>query len=68
MNIDKGKIQLCMARKEMDRRELSECSGLAVPTIGTIMRRGRCSTKTVGKLARALGVDVEEIVEGRNDQ
>jgi len=38
-------------------------AGLAIQTIATIMRKGKCKPITLGKIARALDVPPESLVD-----
>lgn len=63
MKIDTSKVLLILAEREMNRTELAECSGLSRQNISTILTRGTCELKTVGKIAKGLGVSVAEIMK-----
>lgn len=63
MKISKSKIEIAMARAELNRNDLSKKSGLPIPTICNVYSRGTCKPATAGKIASALGVDVTEIIE-----
>ena len=61
MKLDKRKIDLYRARKCMTTEELAETAKVSQTTI----RKGykeKISVNTVGKIAKALGVDVKEII------
>ena len=63
MNINSQKIEIMLANNCMTKAALAEKAGISRQSISTILRRGTCSTPNAGKLARALGVDVEELSE-----
>lgn len=63
MKISKSKLEIAMARAELNRNDLSKKSGLPIPTICNVYSRGTCKPATAGKIASALGVDVTEIIE-----
>lgn len=63
MNIDKKKVLLILAKKQMTKTQLAALCGIAVQNISTILRRGTCEPATAGKLAKGLGVPVNEIVK-----
>ena len=63
MNISKEKFMLAMARAQLSRDELAKEAGLSPVSITNLLWRGRCKPATAGKLAKALGVDVTEIIE-----
>lgn len=63
MTIDVRLLKLAMARACLDVKELGAAADVGTATLTRILRGGenvRCST--VGKLARALDVDVAEII------
>lgn len=63
MQIDRVKLIAEMARQRMTVKRLAELSGASRPTI-TKVRSGKFCSDLVGKaIARALGVDVAEIIE-----
>lgn len=62
MNIDRVKIETILAEKGMTRMELSGKCGLSQASISTVVRRGTCEPKTVGKIAKGLGVPVSDII------
>ena len=63
MKINTHKIKLILAEKEMTRGELAAKCATSRQSISTILTRGTCELKTAGKLAKALGVSVAEIVK-----
>ena len=64
MKIDEKKLKIAMARACMSRKDLVKVSGVAVGTLcGISAKGGNAAPTTVGKLARALGCDVTEIIE-----
>lgn len=64
IKIDSKKIDLLIAKKGMSVKEFSELSHINETTLCRI-RNGKQvpNIKTVGKLAKALEVDVAEIIE-----
>lgn len=63
MKIDSIKIKLLMAEQEISQAVLAERCGIARQNISTMLARGTCSIANVGKLAKALGVDIQEIIK-----
>ena len=63
MKIDSIKIKLMMAEQELRQSELAEKVGMSRQNLSTILTRGTCSTVNAGRIAKALGVDVREIVK-----
>ncbi len=63
MKISKRKITALMGANLMTQIKLAEVSGVSRATINTALLKGSCSIQTVGKIAKALGVDPIEIIE-----
>lgn len=63
MRIDSIKIKLLMAEQEISQTVLADRSGISRQHISTILNRGTCSTVSVGRIAKALGVDAREIIK-----
>lgn len=63
MHLDKEKIRLIMARQELTTTELAKRCGKTKQRISTIFNSVNVSPRTVGMIAKALGVDVTEIIE-----
>lgn len=63
MKINKVKLEIAMARAELNRNTLAEKAELPIPTVCNVYTRGTCKPATAGRIARALGVDVTEIIE-----
>lgn len=63
MKISKQKIFAAQAQFGLTMKQLAELSGISRQNLSTILHRGSCRPDTAGKIARALGVDVTEIME-----
>lgn len=63
MKIDSIKIKLLMAEQEINQSILAERCGVARQSVSAMLARGTCSIAKVGKVAKALGVSVAEIVK-----
>ena len=63
MKVNKKKLELSMARACINGRELAKKAGIPLSTVQRLMCYPNTRTKTLGKLARALGVDPLEIME-----
>ena len=63
MRIDSIKIKLLMAELGMNQTMLAERCGIARQNISVMLGRGTCSITKVGKIAKALGVEVREIIK-----
>lgn len=63
MRADKHRIELAMARECLTVRELAERANLPRQTLNGVIGGRNAWPATLGKIARALGVDVEELLE-----
>ena len=63
VNISRREVNLVCARKEMSLNELSERSGVTTQNIRALLKRGSCRPRTLGRIARALGVDPAELID-----
>lgn len=63
MYIDVKKLYRLTAKKQMTMTELVKKAGISFQILGSIKRGWRSTTKTVGRLAAALGVEPEEILK-----
>lgn len=64
MKINRRRILIAMAESGMTKKEIAEKANLYTQSLKTILNRGTCEPRTVGKIAKALGVSVAEIMEG----
>lgn len=64
MKVDANKMECCMVRAEVySVSELAKKVGVSQQTVYAIKQRGTCRMQTAAAIARALGVDVTEIME-----
>lgn len=62
MRLNKARLELSLARACMSARDLRKAK-ISPATIKRAINGNELSTKTAGRIARALGVDVTEIME-----
>lgn len=62
MRLDRYKLLVKMAKKDMTTVRLAEIAGVSRMTISGVRCGKSCTAKTAGKIAQALGVDVTEIM------
>lgn len=62
MKVDKRKLEIAMARAQLNRNALAAKAKMPIPTVGNAYNRRSCKPATVGRIAAALGVDVTEIL------
>lgn len=63
MKLSKFKILLLLADLEIDQAELAKLTGISKQTLSSAINGRECRPKSIGKIAKALGVDVTEIIE-----
>ena len=63
MKINKKKIQIARARNCMNTVDLQKTTGMPRPTVDNVVSGKNVRPGTVGRIAKALGVDVTEIIE-----
>ena len=62
MKADRQKLELAMARACIDPESLARSAEMPRPTLSNVMQGLNVRPATLGKVARALGVDVTEIL------
>lgn len=65
MNLNRDKLMLAMARACINDKQLCTKAELARVTFSQV-KSGRCNPRpvTLGKIARALGVEPEQLIDG----
>lgn len=63
MKISRDKIDLVMSRRQFTVTQLSKSYGVSRARMNVILNSVKVSPATAGRLAKALGVDVTEILE-----
>ncbi len=65
MNISRDKIKIILADRLMTINELARVSGLSRPYLSALINGKKLTIKpiTLGKLAKALGVDVKTLLK-----
>lgn len=63
MKISRKKLELAMARSCMTSSELPKAAGIPRPTVQNAVVGKSVRPATIGKIAKALGVDPVEIIE-----
>lgn len=63
MRIDKKTVMLKMATLQINQLQLAEKAGISRQTLSAVMNGRSCRPELLGKIAKALGVDVTEIIE-----
>lgn len=68
MKLDKKRLQIVMARRCIDKKLLAKRAGIAYITLIRSTETGKSKPSTIGKIARALGIDPADIIEGGAEQ
>lgn len=63
MRIDRARLAAAMIRADLNGKQLGKKAGVSRVTVSSIRRGSSCAEATVYKLARALGVAPEELLE-----
>ncbi|MRM89641.1 XRE family transcriptional regulator [Faecalicatena contorta] len=63
MKADRGKLEIAMAKACMNTEDLQKKSDMPRPTVNKVISGRNVRPGTIGKIARALNVDVTEIME-----
>ena len=63
MVLSKNKIEIILARKKMSRTKMAEAAGVSRNRVYVILNSRNVTPAVVGRIAKALGVDVTEILE-----
>lgn len=63
MKVNRERLKLAMARACMNSKDLAAAAQLPRPTLNNAICGKGVSTGTIGRIARALGVDVTELLE-----
>ena len=66
MKVNRKKLEMAMARACMNSAALPAVTGLPRPTVNNAIVGKGVRPATLGRIAKALGVDPEEIVEAEN--
>lgn len=65
MRIDRIKFAIELVRQDMNTTEVADKAGLSRATVSSVKRGASCNTETAIKIADALGVELETILEER---
>lgn len=63
MKVCVNRIRRLMGANLLTQLALADVAGVSRVTINSTLLKGSCSTVTAGKIAKALGVDPEDIIE-----
>ena len=63
MKTNKKKLELAMARACMNTKDLQKAAEMPRPSLNNVISGKSARPATIGRIARALGVDVTEIID-----
>lgn len=63
VRLERKKVALSMARACMDIKDLAVAANMPRPTLCGVLAGRGARLSTIGKIAKALGVDVADIVD-----
>lgn len=63
LTIDDRKFSIALANSGLTIREAAERAGMSRQRFYMVLNSKRATAQAIGKVARALGVDVTEIIE-----
>lgn len=66
MNLCREKLEMIQAKQLLSARELLDKAGLTKQNLSQLCKQKRNRPEVVGKIAQALGVEVEEIIKDEN--
>jgi transcriptional regulator with XRE-family HTH domain len=62
MAVWRDSIRALLGERGMTQQELAQLAGINRGTVQHLLRGGHCSTETLERVARALGVDLAELL------
>ncbi len=63
MTINKSKYEIALAKSGMNSLQVAELAHITRARLNAIVNQKNCRPETVGKVSKALGVDVQEIID-----
>lgn len=63
MRIDRLKLRMELAKRDMTQMKLAELAGVSRATIGYVVGGKSCSDRVGIKIANVLGVPIEKLLE-----
>ena len=64
MKVNRERLRLAMARACMDTHDLAKVADMPRPTVNNVITGRSIRPATLGRIARALNCDVEDLVKG----
>ncbi|MBP3524326.1 MAG: helix-turn-helix transcriptional regulator [Clostridia bacterium] len=63
MKINTFRINTLLAKQGLTQAELARRAGMTKQATCALIQRGTCEPRTAGKIASALNIDVEELIQ-----
>ena len=63
LKANRRKLEIAMANACLDTKDLQESTGMPRPTVNCVITGRNVRPATIGKVAKALRVNVEDILE-----
>lgn len=63
VKLDRTLLAIAMARKGLNYKQLAEAAGVSTATLSYLNNGKTCKPEIAGRIARALGVDIENLIE-----
>ena len=63
MKFNTVKLNMMQAELGLTRKAIAERAGISRQNLSTIAQRGTCKPATLGKIAKALGIDPAELAK-----
>lgn len=63
MRVNRNKLKIAMAKACMNTSDLQKASEMPRPTVNNVVSGKNSRPGTIGRIAKALGVDVTEIID-----
>lgn len=63
MRVDRKKLEIAMARSCVNAEDLQKATNMPRPTLNNVISGRNVRPGTIGKVAKALKIDVTEILE-----
>lgn len=65
LRINRAKLAYELVNKDLTQKKLAELTGVSRATINYIKAGKSCSDEVGNKIAKALGIDIAELIEKR---
>lgn len=62
MKANKRKLEIAMARACLNTYDLANVANMPIPTVNNVISGRSVKPATIGRVARALGVDVTDLI------